>query len=400
MGSLPGVRRSRSLPLSLLLAGLLPLGPGASGCTDDASAASAEPWVWDLPEGFPVPRVPADNPMSAAKVELGRRLFYDKRLSGNQTQACASCHLQEHAFSEPLPTSIGSTGQAHFRNAMSLTNAAYNSTQTWASNVVVHLEQQALLPMFGEDPVELGLAGREAELVARIAAVPDYPARFEAAFPEEDGRIGIDTIVKAIAAFQRTLLSTRSAYDDFWYRKDPTALTPQQLQGFELFFSERLECFHCHGDFNFQAASAHSGTTFDEVVFHNNGLYNLDGKGAYPARDQGLFDLTGRESDRGRFKAPTLRNITLTAPYMHDGSIATLDEVIDMYAAGGRVITAGENAGDGRTHPNKSEFVKGFTLTPDERAAVLAFLEALTDHDFIADPRLADPFAADRAGSP
>jgi len=369
---------------------------GASGC-DDEARPSAEPWVWDLPEGFPVPRVPADNPMSVPKVELGRRLFYDERLSGNQTQSCASCHLQAHAFAEPLPTSIGSTGQVHFRNAMSLTNVAYNNTQTWSNNVVVHLEQQALLPMFGEDPVELGLAGLEAELVARIAAVPDYVARFDEAFPEEDGRIGVDTIVKAIAAFQRTLLSTRSAYDDFWYRKDPTALTPQQLQGFELFFSERLECFHCHGDFNFQASSAHSTTTFDEVVFHNNGLYNLDGEGAYPARDQGLFDLTGRESDRGRFKAPTLRNITLTAPYMHDGSVATLDEVIDMYAAGGRVITSGDNAGDGRTHPNKSEFVKGFTLTPDERAALLAFLGSLTDLDFIADPRFSDPFAA---GSP
>lgn len=365
----------------------------AFGCDDDPQRAAPDPYVWDLPSGFPVPRVPADNPMNEAKVELGRHLFYDTRLSGNQTQACASCHLQSHAFAEPIPTSIGSTGEHHFRNAMSLTNVAYNATQTWSSNVLVHLEQQALVPIFGETPVELGLAGKEAELVSRIAAVPDYVARFAAAFPEEDGRIGVDTIVKAIAAFQRTLISHRSAYDDFWYRKDPSALSAEQIAGFELFFSEKLECFHCHGDFNFQSASTHEATTFDEVVFHNNGLYNLDGQGAYPAGDQGLYDLTARESDRGRFKAPTLRNIALTAPYMHDGSLATLDEVIDMYAAGGRVISDGPNAGDGRTHPNKSTFVKGFTLTPDERRALIAFLESLTDHAFVTDPRFSDPFA-------
>ncbi len=363
----------------------------ASGCDDDP-VTEAAPYEWDVPKGFPHPRVPADNPMNEAKVELGRRLFYDERLSGNETQSCGSCHLQAHAFAEPLATSIGSTGEPHFRNAMSLTNVAYNATQTWSSAILVHLEQQALIPMFGESPVELGLAGLEDELIARFASDPDYVTRFKDAFPDERGRIGIDTIVKAIAAFERTLLSTRSPYDNFWYRKDATALTEQQIAGFELFFSERLECFHCHGDFNFQSSSTHDNTTFDEVLFHNNGLYNIDGEGAYPARDQGLYDVTHLASDRGRFKAPTLRNITLTAPYMHDGSIATLDEVIDMYAAGGRVISDGPNAGDGRTHPNKSTFVKGFELSSDERAALMSFLEALTDESFITDPRFSDPF--------
>jgi len=363
----------------------------AGGCDDEGAAPAA--YIWDLPAGFPVPRVPVDNPMNEAKVELGRRLFYDERLSGNQTQACASCHIQAHAFAEPLAVSRGSTGEAHFRNAMSLTNVAFNATQTWSSAVLVHLEQQALIPMFGETPVELGLANREAELVLRFLADDDYVQRFREAFPEDAGRIGVDTIVKAIAAFERTLLSTRSAYDDFWYRKAPEALTAQQIAGFELFFSERLECFHCHGDFNFQSASTHSNTTFDEVVFHNNGLYNLDGNGAYPARDQGIYDVTHKDGDRGRFKAPTLRNIVLTAPYMHDGSLATLDDVIDMYVAGGRLIMEGPNAGDGRTNPNKSQFVRGFTLSADERAALLAFLSALTDDAFVTDPRHADPFA-------
>lgn len=364
-----------------------------AGGACDGDDAAPEPYAWDLPPGFPVPAVPADNPMSEAKVELGRRLFYDKRLSGNETQSCASCHQQERAFTEPRATSVGSTGELHFRNAMSLTNVAYNSTQTWSSQLTIHLEQQALLPMFGEAPVELGLAGLEEVLVARLEAEPDYLARFREAFPEEDGAITIETIVKAIAAFERVLLSTRSPYDDFWYRKKADALTEQQLAGFELFFSERLECFHCHGDFNFAASSTHETTTFEEVAFHNNGLYSLDENGAYPAVDQGLFNTTHLDSDRGRFKAPTLRNITLTAPYMHDGSIATLDEVIDMYAAGGRVITEGDNAGDGRANPNKSSFVGGFTLTEDERAALMAFLEALTDEHFVTDPRFSDPFA-------
>lgn len=378
---------------SAILLVLVSCVPRLTACDDGAPAA--DPWQWDLPAGFPTPRVPADNPMNAAKVELGRRLFYDTRLSGNGTQACASCHQQARAFTEERATSLGSTGEAHFRNAMSLTNVAFNTTQTWSSNVVVHLEQQALLPMFGETPVELGLAGREAELIARLAAVDDYVARFSEAFPEERApAIRLDTIVKAIAAFERTLLSTRSAYDDFWYRKDPSALSAEALAGFELFFSERLECFHCHGDFNFQASSTHSNTTFDEVVFHNNGLYNLDGAGAYPARDQGLYDLTHVDGDRGRFKAPTLRNIMLTAPYMHDGSLATIDDVIDMYAAGGRVIADGPNAGDGRANPNKSTFVRGFTLTADERSALKAFLAALTDQAFVTDARLSDPFAA------
>ena len=375
---------------ALLVGSLVALVAGA--CNDDPAASTT--YEWDLPKGFPEPRVPADNPMNEAKVELGRRLFYDKQLSGNETQACASCHVQAHAFSEPQAVSVGSTDQAHFRNAMSLANVAFNATQTWSSAVLVHLEQQALVPMFGETPVELGLSGREEELVQRFASDDDYVQRFRDAFPEERGRIGVDTIVKAIAAFERTLLSTRSAYDNFWYRKDPTAMTAQQFEGFELFFSERLECFHCHGDFNFQASSTHTNTTFDEVLFHNNGLYNLDGKGAYPARDQGVYDVTHLDSDRGRFKAPTLRNITLTAPYMHDGSLATLDDVIDMYSAGGRVIADGPNAGDGRANPNKSQFVKGFTLTDDERAALLAFLSALTDEAFVTDPRHSDPFAA------
>jgi cytochrome c peroxidase len=275
---------------------------------------------------------------------------------------------------------------------MSLTNVAYNVRQTWANPLIVHLEQQALLPMFGEAPVELGLAGMEGELIARITADPTYAELFPQAFPDDRPAVTLDTIVKAIAAFQRTLISADSPYDRYVYGRDADALTPDAKAGLALFFDERLECFHCHGDFNFTAASLHTGTTFDEVDFFNNGLYDLDGQGAYPSVDQGLFGVTGRPEDMGRFKAPTLRNIALTAPYMHDGSIATLDEVLDHYAAGGRVVATGPNAGDGRTNPFKSTFVKGFTLTPDERRQLLAFLDALTDQGFVTDPRFTSPW--------
>lgn len=364
----------------------------AAGCESDPAP---DPWEWDLPRGFPTPSVPDDNPMSAAKVELGRHLFHDRRLSGNETQACASCHLQERAFTEPLTVSVGSTGESHFRNAMSLTNVAYNATQNWASPAVVRLEHQALIPLFGDDPVELGLGGREAELFARLAAVPEYQELFPRAFPEAGGAITVDTITKALAAFQRTLISGDSAYDRFWYGRDVTALSASEVRGLELFLSERLECFHCHGNFNFADSSTHDAVGFVEIAFHNNGLYNVDGEGAYPLHDRGLFDVTGRPEDMGRFKAPTLRNIAVTAPYMHDGSLATLDDVLDHYAAGGRLIVDGEHAGDGRANPFKSEFVKGFELTPGEREDVLAFLRALTDESFLTDPRFADPWSDD-----
>ncbi|PKN58229.1 MAG: di-heme enzyme [Deltaproteobacteria bacterium HGW-Deltaproteobacteria-14] len=383
----PRLRRALGLGLVLSCAAA-----PAAGCDD---AAAPAPYVWRLPTGFPEPSVPADNPMSDAKVELGRRLFYDARLSGNQTQACASCHEQDNAFAEPLTTSVGATGQRHFRNAMSLTNVAYNTRQTWSNPIVVSLEQQALLPMFGETPVELGLAGLDDELAARLTAVPLYRELFSEAFPEVGGAITVDTITKAIGAFERTLISGTSPYDRFWYGKDTTALSPSAIRGLELFMSERLECFHCHGGFNFTAATTHVGTVFDETAFFNNGLYDVDGEGGYPAGDRGLYDVTGDPADMGRFKPPTLRNIALTAPYMHDGSVATLDEVIAMYEAGGRVTSEGPNAGDGRDSPLKSEFVRGFTLTAQERTDLLTFLESLSDEAFTVDPRFSDPWVED-----
>ncbi len=376
---------SRALPL-LLSSALLSVAPAAS------CGPSAPAWSWDLPPGIPAPRVPADNPMSAVKVELGRRLFYDVRLSGNQTQSCGSCHAQERAFSDGMAVSTGSTGDLTARGSMALVNVAFNPVQTWANPALVSLEDQALVPIFGEHPVELGLANMEDALLARLRAEPLYPDLFAEAFPADADPISVANAVRAIAAFERTLLSFDSPYDRRYYRGELDALSESAQRGLELFNSERLECFHCHGGFNFTDGVMHGGTAIPEIQFHNTGLYNIDGRGGYPAENRGLFEHTGEPRDMGRFRAPTLRNIALTAPYMHDGSVADLDAVLDHYGAGGRTIESGPNAGVGSESPLKNIFLHGFTLTTDERADVRAFLDALTDETFLTDPRFSDPW--------
>lgn len=362
------------------------------------AAACAEPargYEWDLPAHFPEPRVPASNPISAAKVELGRFLFYDTRLSGNRTQSCGSCHRQALAFTDGMAVSTGSTGDRTPRGSMSLANIAYVPELTWANPAITALEDQALVPMFGADPVELGLEGMEVELVSRLrtSSEPDYAAMFASAFPGEADPITIPNVVRAIASFERTLLSGSSPYDRYTHQGDLGAISAAALRGRDLFFSERLDCFHCHGGFAFTDSVDHTGLPLPEAGYHNTGLYNLDARGGYPVGGRGLYEHTMNPRDMGRFRAPTLRNIARTAPYMHDGSIATLEEVLDHYAAGGRTIESGPNAGIGADSPLKSIFVHGFELSPDERADVIAFLESLTDEQFLTDERFSDPFA-------
>lgn len=367
-------------PLAILAA---LLGSGG-GC------ARSGGYDWQLPKGFPEPLVPNDNPMSIEKVELGRHLFYDSRLSLNQTQSCASCHAQERAFTDGRATGLGSTGEAHPRGPMSLVNVAYTSMLTWGNPLVQRLEEQALLPLFGETPVELGFAGNEDVLLDRLRGDASYAMRFRSAFSADLDPINIANLARALAAFERAIISGRSAYDRF-NAGDDSALSPEAKRGLTLFFGERLECFHCHGGFSFADATMHSGKKFTEIIFHNTGLYNIDGAGAYPPGNTGIHEITHDPNDMGKFKAPTLRNIELTAPYMHDGSIATLDEVLDHYSAGGRTIPSGPYAGVGSANPYKSGFLHGFTLTDDERADVLAFLRSLTDRELLTDPRFAPP---------
>jgi len=358
-----------------------------------ASAIASEPtaYEWDLPRWVPKPVVPDDNPMSAAKVELGRQLFYEPRLSATGDFSCGSCHIQSLAFADGKKTPVGATGQAHVLNSMSLANVGYNSVQTWANPLMQHLEQQMLVPLFGEDPVELGMAGKETELLESLKADPSYLAQFESAFSAEEAPVSVRNITLAIAAFERTLNSFDSPYDRYRYGGDRTAISDSAKRGEALFSSERMECFHCHGGINFSDSARHERSGFTEVAFHNTGLYNIDGNGAYPTENTGVAEVTLNPDDMGRFRAPTLRNITRTAPYMHDGSIADLNEVIDHYAAGGRTITEGPNAGVGSQNPFKSSFVQGFTITAQERQDLIAFLESLTDERFITNPALSDP---------
>ena len=371
----------------------------AAGRHGPVVAAAAQPpsevYRWQLPPGFPEPVVPADNPMSTAKVALGRHLFYDTRLSGTGTFSCASCHEQSRAFADALPRAVGSTGEVHPRGSMSLANVAYSPALTWANPLMTSLEKQALVPMFGEDPVELGLSGQEQALLERVRGEPRYRALFAAAFPGQREPVSLDHIVKAIASFQRTLISGRSPYDAY-KQGQRTAITAAARRGEALFFREKTECFHCHGGFNFTGTVNYVGKGFVEVEFHNTGLYNIDGQGAYPAPNTGVHAVSNDPLDMGKFKAPTLRNVAVTAPYMHDGSVATLEAAIEHYNAGGRTLAAGPHAGVGAASPLKSEFLKPMELTTQEKRDLVAFLRSLTDSTFLRDPRFSNPWRASR----
>lgn len=341
-----------------------------SGCNPPPETKSQ--YDWKLPKGFPSPSVPDDNPMTVAKVALGKKLFFDVNLSFNQTMSCASCHQPQFAFSESKPTAVGSTGQRHRRNTQSLVNVAYNSNLTWAHSGLNQLEQQILIPMFSEDPIELGITGHENEILQRLTD-SNYGKLFENAFLSEE--VNFDRIVKALSSYVRSLTSFASAFDEYAYQGIDNAMTDAAKRGMELFFSEKFECFHCHGGFNFTQSSQHENQRLDLRPFHNTALYNIDNQGAYPVYDQGLIEVTLQPRDMGKFRAPTLRNVEVSAPYMHDGSLATLDAVIEFYAEGGR--------GQGKTSPLKSPFLKGFELELQQKQDLIAFLHSLTDRQFL-----------------
>jgi len=246
--------------------------------------------------------------------------------------------------------------------------------------------------MFGELPTELGLTGLEEVLFERLRETSIYPPLFAAAYPELADPYSTQTIIFALASFVRTMISGTSPYDRYVRGGETDAISESAKRGEALFFTEKVECFHCHGTFNFGAGVTWEGQEFIENAFFNTGLYNVDGNGAYPADNPGLVEFTGMHRDDGKFRVPTLRNIRRTGPYLHDGSAATLEEVIAIYAAGGRNITEGPNAGDGRTNFKKDGFIIGFDLTVQETADLIAFLDSLTDEEFINNPALSDPF--------
>ena len=385
---------SAAVVLAALALGLAALGAASQ---ETQAPDAGDGYQWHLPVGFPKPRVPADNPMSLAKVELGRYLFYDQRLSGNGKQSCATCHQQKLAFTDGKARAVGSTGQLHPRSSMSLVNVAYAGVLTWSDPNERTLEHQALAPMFNKQPVELGVKNNGADFLRAARADGTYRRLFRAAFPGEAHPYTIANVAKALASFERTIISGNSPYDKYHYGVDDKAIPASAKRGEILFFSEPLSCFRCHGGFNFSDTTDFADREVGRgensgLNFHNTGLYNVAGATSYPAPSPGIYEHTGKIEDVGKFKAPTLRNITVTAPYMHDGSAPSMTEVLDHYSAAGRAITVGPNVGDGSKNPNKDPLIHGFTLTDNERQDLAAFLASLTDEAVLHDQRFSNPW--------
>ena len=244
--------------------------------------------------------------------------------------------------------------------------------------------------MFNEAPVELGFTSHEEEILDRLRSDRRYQEMFRAVFPGLANPIRIETVVKAIATFERTLLSGNSPFDRYASGEAPGGLSPEAEDGLALFYSERLSCFRCHAGFNFSGPVQYHEFKPERLRFHNTGLYNLGGR--YPEGDPGLFEHSGRRRDLGKFRAPTLRNVALTSPYMHDGSVATLEDVIEHYAAGGRAAHRARGAGIGRRNPYTSKLVRRQNLSERDKNALLAFLKSLTDREFVTDPRFGNPW--------
>ena len=349
-------------------------------------------FTWRKPPWAPTPLVPNDNPMSEAKVRLGRLLFYDKRLSLDESMSCGSCHQQKRGFTDGMPSHVGVNGEPGRRNVMPLANVVFFPSYTWANPNVTSLENQMLIPLFGDHPLEMGMVGHEKELLARLSESEEYKAFFAAAFPESDGRIDLRNVTRAIAAFERTLLSFNAPYDRYKHG-EPNAISNSAKRGEQLFFGERLECYHCHDGVSFTDNDKQEGQAFEEKGFHNTGLYNEDGKGSYKESDHGLREVTDKAEDEGAFRTPSLRNVSVTAPYMHDGSLPDLETVIRKhYAVKGHSNFLGKGP-----NPLRSEFIEGFLISDREVKDLVAFLQSLTDQSFLTDPEFSDPRSASSA---
>jgi cytochrome c peroxidase len=327
-----------------------------------ACPLAAAEYVWHLPRGFPAPAVPPDNPMSEAKAALGERLFFERRLSVTGLYSCSSCHDPAHSFAQARPVAIGATGEALPHNAMALVNVAYNVSFGWTKPRLDSLETQMLEPMLNEHPTELGLKGREAAVCAQLAADAAYARDFAAAFPGDPAPVTFDHLVKAIATFERTLISGGSPFDRYVFNGEHEALSGEAKQGMALFFSKRAGCSGCHSGFNF------SGNWRDAEGETGRASFARNGTSAQPMR------------------VPTLRNIALTAPYMHDGRFESLAAVLDHYSS-----VATQAARPDRRLPR-------VPFSSTERAALVAFLDSLTDETFVSRARLSLRQSAARKG--
>lgn len=331
------------------------------------------PFVLNTPDHFGQSFViPDDNPTTKAGVDLGRHLFFDKRLSATNEVSCASCHQPAKAFTDGKAVSVGINGRTTSRSAMSLVNLLWVDRLFWDGRAKT-LEEQALLPI--QDVREMGLTLEE--LVQKLKAIPEYIPKFKEAFDTDD--ISADLVAKALAQFQRTLISSGSRYDKI--ARGEVQATAREQRAIDLFFTHPEpnapiplrggNCGDCHG-----------GNLTTLNTFHNNGLEVIP-------KDLGLAIVTGQTSDNGKMRAPSLRNIAFTAPYMHDGRFKTLEEVLDHYnehikAAANLdpLITAASNEVNGKT----------LALTAQEKADIVFFLKMLTDSSFIQNPAFQNPF--------
>lgn len=305
-----------------------------------------------IPEGFSAIEFPEDNGFTSERWELGKKLFFDQALSKDQSISCSSCHLPSLAFSDSMAVSLGVEKRPGSRNAPSLANIAYHPYYTREGGVP-SLEMQILVPVQEHVEFDFNLL----QIVDRLKEDEEYS---NMSFDAYERDLDPFVITRAIANYERSLISGSSPYDHFINGKD-SALNAREKAGYELFISEKTQCFQCHSGFN-----------FTDYSFQNNGLY-MD------YQDDGRYRLTHQEKDRARFKTPTLRNVALTAPYMHNGSIRSLEEVIDHYNSGGK------------DHPQKSPFIRKLHLSQEEKGELLAFLESLTDMEFIQNAKINQP---------
>ena len=295
----------------------------------------------DVPRGLLYPDIPADNQPTKNRIELGRMLFFDPILSRDSSVSCASCHQPDKFFADNLKVSVGINGRTGTRNAPSLLNVAYQPNMFWDGGNPT-LEQQVIAPIDNHDEFDFDVNA----IIAKLNAHPAYPRLFEQAYSQQPS---VYSLTRAIACFERSLLKADSRYDDYIQNKNLNALTDSEIRGMNLFFSEEGECFHCH-----------QGALFTDYSFRNNGLYAQ-------YADSGRAQITQDFSDIGKFKVPTLRNAEVTAPYMHDGSIATLEEVIEHYSSGGM------------KHPNKSPIIVPLNLNAQQKEDLVNFIKSLTD---------------------
>ncbi|MFN8547617.1 MAG: cytochrome c peroxidase [Candidatus Eisenbacteria bacterium] len=344
--------------------GLICLAFAAIGCGSDStkppSSTEERPDTLKLiVPGFPRIEPPADNPTTRQGVELGRRLFYDTRLSINRSESCGTCHDPAFAFTDRgRQFSLGAEEQSGDRNAPAVINLAWSRDLFWNGRAT-GLEAQALLPV--ENPIEM--MEHWPNVVTKLSDDPDYPRLFHRAFGSEE--ITKTRVVQAIAQFERTLLSYDAKYDRIL--RGEAAFTESEQRGYRLFFTEKADCFHCHVDI-----------TFTDYDFHDNGLDNPPP----PAR----AEVTGNPIDVGAWKTPTLRNVIFTAPYMHDGRFTTLRQVIDHYDSG---------EGIAESIPFV-HFGRGLALSEGDKTDLLNFILCLTDSSFVKNPAFQDPAKAAR----